>query len=169
VADFLLKKRAKYLLQMISLRYVYIQIPAIMKRKNDGTNDNRLKIGANIRKWRNIKEMKQKDLASALQLSEAAISNIENDLTDVSLRQLEDISTALNIPVEKLFSDPQDSFVLNESLAPYHTERNHPFMDKELLNAMLNSLQKKDEQLQSIMQNVLHTMSALLQDEKKIA
>lgn len=169
MADFLLKKRAKYLLQMISLRYVYIQIPAIMKRKNDGTNDNRLKIGANIRKWRNIKEMKQKDLASALQLSEAAISNIENDLTDVSLRQLEDISSALNIPVEKLFSDPQDSFVLNESMPLYQAERNQSFMDKELLNAMLNSLQKKDEQLQSIMQNVLHTMSALLQDEKKIA
>ena len=140
-----------------------------MKRKNDGSNDNRLKIGANIRKWRNIKEMKQKDLANALQLSEAAISNIENDLTDVSLSQLEDISYALNIPVEKLFSDPQDSFVLNEILPPYQAERNQPFMDKELLNAMLNSLQKKDEQLQSIMQNVLHTMSALLQDEKKIA
>ena len=113
--------------------------------------------------------MKQKDLANALQLSEAAISNIENDLTDVSLSQLEDISYALNIPVEKLFSDPQDSFVLNEILPPYQAERNQPFMDKELLNAMLNSLQKKDEQLQSIMQNVLHTMSALLQDEKKIA
>ena len=113
--------------------------------------------------------MKQKDLANALQLSEAAISNIENDLTDVSLHQLEDISSALNIPVEKLFSDPQDSFVLNESMTPYPAERNQPFMDKELLNAMLNSLQKKDEQLQSIMQNVLHTMSALLQDEKKIA
>ena len=56
-----------------------------MKKKNNVGGYERIKIGTNIRKWRGIKDMKQKDLASALRMSEAAISNIENDLTDVTL------------------------------------------------------------------------------------
>ncbi len=139
-----------------------------MKKKNETAGQNRLKIGANIRKWRNIKDIKQKDLAAALRLSEAAISNIENDLTDVTLSQLEDISGTLDIPVEQLFSDPQETLSYSANVhepAP----RYQTFQDKELLNAMLASMQKKDEQLQVIMQNVLHTMTALIQDEKKFA
>ena len=73
-------------------------------RKNAGGYE-RLRIGSNIRKWRNIKEVKQKDLASALKMSEAAISNMENDLTDLTLSQLEDISVTLDIEIEKLFFD----------------------------------------------------------------
>ena len=71
-------------------------------RKNAGGYE-RLRIGSNIRKWRNIKEVKQKDLATALKMSEAAISNMENDLTDLTLSQLEDISVTLDIEIEKLF------------------------------------------------------------------
>ncbi len=141
-----------------------------MKKKNNFLQDNRLKIGANIRKWRNIKEVKQKDLAYALDLSEAAVSNIENDITDVTLSQLNEISSTLNIPVENLFCDPQETFV-----ASHHSSVSEPsftaghLLEKELLNAMLSSIQKKDEQLQTIMQNVLHTMNRLLPDDKKFA
>jgi transcriptional regulator with XRE-family HTH domain len=70
-----------------------------MKKKNNIDGYERLRIGSNIRKWRNMKEMKQKDLAAALRLSEAAVSNMENDLTDFSLSQLEDIALILEIEI----------------------------------------------------------------------
>ena len=137
-----------------------------MKRKVFTDKEYKLKIGSNVRKWRNLKGIKQKELAMTLQLSEAAISNIENDVTDVSLRQLEDIASAIEISVEQLFNDPQETFIV----APINDngiEKKDQPLEKELLNAVLSSMQKKDEQLQAIMQNVLHTMSALIQEDRK--
>ncbi len=140
-----------------------------MKKKKENYSGNKLKVGVNIRKWRNIKDVKQKELAGAMQLSEAAISNIENDLTDVTLSQLEEISSTLDITVEQLLSDPQESFIAGPLASPHLPGYGVNAMDKELLNAMLASMRKKDEQLQAIMENVLNTMSALIQDEKKFA
>ncbi len=137
-----------------------------MKRNDYPDKEYKVKIGGNIRKWRNLKGIKQKELASILKLSEAAISNMENDLTDLTLSQLEDISLALDIPVEQLFSDPQETFTIPLSPVNGNGKQSHIF-EKELLNAVISSMQKKDEQLQTIMQNVLHTMTVLVQDEKK--
>ena len=130
-----------------------------MKRKNNVDYADRLKIGGNIRKWRNIKEVKQKELAASLHLSEAAISNIENDITDVTLSQLESISITLDVPVEQLFTDPQEAL---RSASPYVSaeaiEKNQMVMDKEVLYAILDSMQKKDQQMQHVLQNLLLTM-----------
>ena len=114
----------------------------MMKRRNYLSTDYKLKIGGNIRKWRNLKGIKQKELAAILELSEAAISNMENNITDITLSQLEDISVSLDISVEQLFSDPQ------ENMPPYNLpgttqKQQHPFLEKELLNAVINSMQKK--------------------------
>lgn len=132
-----------------------------MKRNTDLIRDYKIKIGGNIRKWRNLKGIKQKQLANALDLSEAAISNIENNLTDVTLSQLEDISMGLDVPVEQLFCDPQETYS-NAAKQPLALPHAAPEADKELMNAVIHSMQRKDEQLQTIMQNVLHTMSVLM-------
>ena len=42
-------------------------------KKSKNSSACKFKIGSNIRKWRNIKGIKQKDLAFALQISEAAV------------------------------------------------------------------------------------------------
>ena len=118
------------------------------------------RIGAHIRKWRNLKAVKQKDLAAALKISEAAMSNIENNITDITLGQLEDVSRALNLSLDQLFTDPQ------ESIAP-PAEYKSPLQktsvveEKELLYAVIRSLELKDQQLQTIMQNVLQAMTTL--------
>ena len=131
-----------------------------MKSKNHLIKEHKIKIGGNIRKWRNLKGIKQKELALSLALSEAAISNIENNITDVTLSQLEDISLGLDVPVEQLFTDPQQTAA--GSPQTLKTEKYfQPLFEKELLSAVINSMQKKDEQLQAIMQNVLHTMTTL--------
>lgn len=139
-----------------------------MKHKYEIDKEYKIKIGGNIRKWRNIKGVKQKELAFTLCLSEAAISNIENNITDVTLSQLEDISLGLDISVEQLFSDPQETFTLSSNQHLLNGSQHSQVYEKDLINAVINSMQKKDEQLQTIMQNVLHTMSALIQDERKL-
>lgn len=133
-----------------------------MKKNTDLIRDYKIKIGGNIRKWRNLKGIKQKQLAHALELSEAAISNIENNLTDVTLSQLEDISVGLDVPVEQLFSDPQETYSHISKPAAHAATAPAPEIEKELMNAIILSMQKKDEQLQAMMQNMLHTMSALM-------
>lgn len=132
-----------------------------MKNKKNIGGYERLKIGANIRKWRNIKEVKQKDLASSLRMSEAAVSNMENDLTDLTLSQLEDISVALDLPLEKLFVDPQESLTSAMQLNNVAEISNNFIMEKELIYSMLGSMQKKDEHLTSVMEGVLETMKTL--------
>jgi hypothetical protein len=132
-----------------------------MRSKNNTAGYQRLKIGAHIRKWRSLKEIKQKDLANALRLSEAAISNMENDLADITLSQLEDISIKLDIPVEKLFSDPQEAYTNGlYSVANTDDTKMH-VMEKDILYAMFGTLQKKDEQLKIVVDNVLEVMKQI--------
>lgn len=134
-------------------------------KKNKNSFAYKFKIGTNIRKWRNIKDIKQKELAAALQISEAAVSNIENDVSNITLGQLEEISIALNVSIEQLLSDPQDKFSLPQTIAEKEDQR---VLDKELLSAVISSMEKKDQQLQVIMQHFIHAMTVLTQQEKLV-
>lgn len=67
-----------------------------------------LKIGLHIRKWRELKGIKQEQLANQLGITKAALSNIENDKTDVNLHRIEDIARCLDLEVMKLFKNPID-------------------------------------------------------------
>ncbi len=138
-----------------------------MKKKNNVGGYERLKIGTNIRKWRGIKDMKQKDLASALRMSEAAISNIENDLTDVTLSQLEDIAVTLDVEVEKLFTDPQEA-IENINYNATSENKNQLVMDSALVYALIGSIQKKDDQLKDVLDNVMFTMDKFVKTEKPV-
>ena len=138
-----------------------------MKKKNNVGGYERLKIGTNIRKWRGIKDMKQKDLASALRMSEAAISNIENDLTDVTLSQLEDIAVTLDVEVEKLFTDPQEA-IENINYNATSENKNQLVMDSALVYALIGSIQKKDDQLKDVLDSVMFNMDKFVKTEKPV-
>jgi transcriptional regulator with XRE-family HTH domain len=126
----------------------------IMKQKQNVGGYERLKIGSHIRKWRNIKEVKQKDLASALRISEAAISNIENDQTDVSLSQLEDISIALELELNELFIDPQE--VMEKRIKNTIPESQQKIMlEPEWFYTLIGNLQKKDEHIKEVIDRFL--------------
>jgi transcriptional regulator with XRE-family HTH domain len=128
-----------------------------MKKKTNIEGYEKIKVGANIRKWRNIKEVKQKDLASSLRLSEAAISNIENDLTDITLSQLENIALSLEIEIEQLFTDPQEIIESQKYINTNRELSNDHVMEKELMYALIGQIQKKDEQLKEVLNNVMFT------------
>ena len=65
-------------------------------------------IGANIRKWRELKGIKQEQLANSLGITKAALSNMENNKADISLHRMEDIANYLGLEVIKLFTNPLD-------------------------------------------------------------
>ena len=140
-----------------------------MKHRQNAGGYDRLKIGSNIRKWRGIKQIKQKDLAHALHLSEAAISNIENDLTDVSLSQLEDISIALQLELEQLFMDPE--LIMQQHLKPTLREpEQRVTLEPEWYYSLIGNLQKKDEEIKHVLDEVINKLSMIeVANTKKIS
>ena len=67
-----------------------------------------LKIGHNIRRWRVLKGIKQEQLAQLVGITKGALSNIENNKTDISLRRIEEIAKHLGLETMMLFKDPLD-------------------------------------------------------------
>jgi transcriptional regulator with XRE-family HTH domain len=74
----------------------------------------RLLIGQNIRKWRMLRGVKQELLASNIGITKAALSNIENNKTAITLKRIEDIANCLDIEAMKLFSDPNDLLLIQQ-------------------------------------------------------
>jgi transcriptional regulator with XRE-family HTH domain len=73
--------------------------------KNSTCSISAIDVGNNIRKWRLTKNHKQSLLAQKLGISRAALSNIENGKTDITLSRLCEIANLLNVDVELLFSE----------------------------------------------------------------
>jgi len=67
-----------------------------------------LEVGSNIRKWRNLKGMKQESLAEELDISSVAVSKIETGKTNIPVKRLFAIAAALNINIQLLFTDPDN-------------------------------------------------------------
>ena len=67
--------------------------------------DVKLKIGLRIKKLRETTNMSQKDLAYAADLDRSYIASIENGQRNVSIVNIEKISTALNVTMKEFFND----------------------------------------------------------------
>lgn len=85
----------------------------------------RLRIGRYIRLWRDLKGVKQQELANSIGITSAALSQIENDLAEITLHRVEDIADALGVKPEQLLAEPQ------------HLFSDHQAMNKELLNRIV--------------------------------
>jgi len=64
-------------------------------------------IGARIRLYRRGKQLSQQQLADKLELSNAALSKIENGITDLTINRLHQIAEALEMPAVELFDGCQ--------------------------------------------------------------
>jgi transcriptional regulator with XRE-family HTH domain len=80
----------------------------LLGKENIQKENYNLLIGQNIRKWRELKGIKQELLANHLGITKGALSNIENNKTDISLRRIEQIAVCLGIEVMLLFVNPLD-------------------------------------------------------------
>jgi transcriptional regulator with XRE-family HTH domain len=127
----------------------------------------KMKIGANVRKWRDLRGLKQKDLAEMVNLKEGAISNIENDITVPTIHQIEDLADALEINFFQLFSDPISNInTFNDSphsIGSIGNQQNQT--DREVLQIMLERMDKKDEQTQTFMKDIVNSITSLFKRE----
>ncbi len=76
-------------------------------------NTKLFEIGCNIRKWRNLKGIKQEKLAEELEISKVSMSKIETGKTNIPIVRLFAIAKVLGIKVDLLFIDP--SIVLDKN------------------------------------------------------
>lgn len=117
----------------------------------------KIKIGATVRKHRGLKGLKQKELAELVDYSESTISTIENDSHNPTLHQMEDLANALGINFIQLFSEPKiinNSFTESpHSIGNVENQQNH--IQKDIIQTMLDRLDKKDEQFYSFMKEVI--------------
>jgi transcriptional regulator with XRE-family HTH domain len=126
----------------------------------------KVKIGANVRKWRELKGWQQKDLADNLDYSVSTISNIERDSHGTTIHQVEEIADALEINFIQLFTDPQQHFTFNNSPHSngiYGTQQNQ--IDKEAVQILVQHIAKKDEQTQTFMKDIVNSITTLFKKE----
>lgn len=78
----------------------------------------KIKIGENILSWRNLKGIKQADLARRIDKCAGALSNMENGVSKPNIEVMEDIANALEIEVAQLLISPQEflRFTINNSI-----------------------------------------------------
>ena len=77
----------------------------------------RLRIGSHIRLWRDLKGIKQQELANTIGITSAALSQIENDLAEITLHRMEDIADALGVNPEQLLAGPQQLLMDQQALS----------------------------------------------------
>ncbi len=111
--------------------------------KQNGKNS--LKIGENVRIWRDIKGIKQEELAKRIGISPTTMSKIENnDEKEIKVSRLKDIAEALEIEVSQLMVNPQQLFTFNNSPnsnGVYGTQHQHN-VDKTMLERMMLLMEK---------------------------
>ena len=73
----------------------------------------KIRVGQNIRIWRDLKGIKQEDLARKIGITAAALSQIENNISNLTLNRLEDVADSLGIQPEQLFTPPKKNFVFS--------------------------------------------------------
>lgn len=102
-------------------------------------------IGHNIKKWRELKEIKQELLAKKLKITSAALSNIENGKIDITIRRIEQIAEELQIDFSFLLSSPQQVINISDSPNSHNSVYNsqHNTINYDLIKSLQLELQKK--------------------------
>jgi transcriptional regulator with XRE-family HTH domain len=72
-----------------------------------------MKIGDKIRKVRELKGLKQENIATALGMSVTAYGNIERNESSVSYEKLEEIAAALEVAVQDIINIPEQFNIQN--------------------------------------------------------
>jgi XRE family transcriptional regulator, regulator of sulfur utilization len=108
-------------------------------------------VGQNIKKWREFRGMKQEVLGKLLFISKAAISQMENGKTDVTISRLEAISKALQLDFIQMFFSPQQMMKFPDCsglppAAPEHKLSDHYPTQNFLYELLKAQLAKKDQQ-----------------------
>jgi transcriptional regulator with XRE-family HTH domain len=109
--------------------------------KGKATNEN-VKVGDNIRLWRERKRMKQEVLAKEIGITSVALSNIENNKSDISISRLFQIAQILEIkPTLLIAEDPLQYFVFN-NCSHSNNGINYNSVPEEIIAMIVDKLRK---------------------------
>ncbi len=103
-----------------------------------------LSICNNIRKLRELKDIKQEDLALAINISTPTLSKIENG-NDVSLLLLEKICKYLKTDLNQIIPITSTNYNFNDS--PNSNGINHNYTNELLIQILQNDIEQKNEQI----------------------
>jgi transcriptional regulator with XRE-family HTH domain len=117
--------------------------------KSSKQKEYKIKIGSKVRKLRDLKGMKQEELASMLGITPGALSNIENDKCDSTLGRIEEIADIFGVNVTELFDDSRHQFTFN---APNYNgilydEKKYYSVEKSILDSLMAQITIKDGQI----------------------
>ena len=111
--------------------------------KNKNPEKEYKKIGEYIRAWRELKGLKQEDVAHKIGISTTALSNIETGVSKPNIERLEDIAEALEVELSQLLINPQQLFSTNNN--NHNTQHNvshQQAIDKNLVDRMMDVMEK---------------------------
>jgi transcriptional regulator with XRE-family HTH domain len=109
-----------------------------------------LAVGNNIRKQREIQDIKQEDLASAIDISIVTLSKIENT-GDVGLCQIEKICAYLKIDISRILPSNNNTFNFNDS--PNSSGNYHNYANEQLIQILSKDLEQKNIQILELIKN----------------
>jgi transcriptional regulator with XRE-family HTH domain len=118
--------------------------------KRNPSKEYKMNVGENIRIWREIKGLKQDELARRLDIASPTLSNIENGVSKPNTDMLEDIADALGIEVNQLLTNPQQTFTFTNSpqsngvIYGNSTQQN---VDKTMMERMITIMERMTELL----------------------
>jgi transcriptional regulator with XRE-family HTH domain len=66
-----------------------------------------IQLGNNIRKWRQLQNIKQESVADELEITKVSISKMETGKSDISITRLYELAKVLGVDVSMLLIDPR--------------------------------------------------------------
>lgn len=112
-------------------------------------------VGVNIKKIRELKNLKRSYLADRLGITVSAMGRIERCESEVGVRRLSEIANLLGVTVESILKfDAQE--VLNDpnKMKDAEGEKNYSKLDEEIRTELF-ALRKENEYLRSVLERLL--------------
>jgi transcriptional regulator with XRE-family HTH domain len=117
------------------------------------------KIGANIKKLRELRNLTQEHMADKLDMSQTGYGNIERDVTDISMSRLQQIAKVLEVTVQDLLGFDANKMIFNQTAhdSPYSNvgcQYNQGIADSERkqYEARITDLQKENDRLHNLLE-----------------
>jgi transcriptional regulator with XRE-family HTH domain len=121
-----------------------------------------VRIGSNIKKIRELKNLSQEFMASRLNLSQGAYSNIENDKTELNQDRIKEIATILEVDPFLLYSFDEKVLFNNCTQSAYyiHSIQNTGEHERQAYTDMIEELKKQLEYLRSQNESLMQLLKA---------
>lgn len=97
-------------------------------------------ISAKLKKLRLDQKIGQTEVANALGISVAALSKIENGLTDLNISRLAQMATYFQVPMSSIFGEGESSSLISPQTSEEISSLKKKLLEKD---AEVNQLQKK--------------------------